>query len=351
MGDRIGHRDDTEPQSASEQTDPAGAAVRDNRDSLTPVNPPPAVPFPGHEIPDPIPSRPTEDTFPVSLPPVCDRPTLTMITGSEAGSIHVVSKDETKIGRSRESHVRVDDLGTSRTHARITRDENGAYVLEDRGSRHGTTVHGERIVRHTLADGDRIGLGPNVFMRFSFTDRTEEEMLRRRYESSVLDALTGTLNRGHFIDRLDAEIAYARRHGTPLSLLLFDVDEFKNINDTLGHQAGDHALGSLCAIVRSSLRLEDIFARYGGEEFAVVARGIGIDEAMKAAERVRALVEVADIVYQGALIRLTISVGVASLDCCDGDANAREELIRIADARMYSAKRAGRNRCAGRPHA
>jgi diguanylate cyclase (GGDEF)-like protein len=231
------------------------------------------------------------------------------------------------------------------------RDKDGGYAIEDNGSRNGTTVRGERVERHRLIDGDRIGLGPSVFIRFSFTDRNEEEMLRRRYESSILDALTGVLNRGHFNERLDGEIAYARRHNTPLSLLMIDIDDFKTINDSLGHQAGDYALQSMCAAVRASLRVEDIFARYGGEEFAVIARGIGLDEGMKAAERLRALIEATELVFQGALIRLTVSIGVASLDCCPDDAKSRDDLIRVADARMYAAKGAGRNRCAGRPPA
>lgn len=320
---------------------------RVDRDSLTPSVPLQAVPFVPWEDPDPIPARPTEDRSP-SSPPVCDRPTLTMITGPEAGSIYVVSRDETWIGRAADCHIRIDDLGASRRHARIVREKDGAYALEDNGSRNGTTVRGEPVVRHRLADGDRMGLGPNVFIRFSFTDRREEEMLRRRYESSILDSLTGVLNRAHFTDRLDGEIAYARRHNTPLSLLLLDVDDFKTINDSLGHQAGDYALQSMCTAVRTSLRVEDIFARLGGEEFAVIARGIDIDEALKAAERLRALIEATDMVFQGALIRLTVSIGVASLACCADEAKNRDELIRLADVRMYAAKGAGRNRCIGR---
>jgi len=343
------------PEVATEVTHPKAQVVPPvdivDRDSLTPSVPMPAVPFVPWEDPDTITERPTEDTSPASTPPVCDRPTLTMVTGPEAGSIFVVSHDETWLGRAVDCHVRLDDLGASRRHARIVRDKDGGWAIEDNGSRNGTTVRGEPIVRHRLVDGDRIGLGPNVFIRFSFTDQHEEEMLRRRYESSILDSLTGVINRGHFADRLDAEIAYARRHGTELSLLMIDVDDFKTVNDSLGHQAGDYALRSMCATVRVSLRVEDIFARFGGEEFAVIARGIDVHEGLKAAERVRTLIEAADIVYQGALIRLTVSIGVASLTCCAEGAKNREELIRLADGRMYAAKSAGRNRCVGRPPA
>jgi two-component system, cell cycle response regulator len=352
MGKRVGGKNDNAPEVAGEPTQPRGQAMpaidRVDRDSLTPSVPIAAVPFVPWDDPDEIPARPTEDTSPASTPPVCDRPTLTMITGPEAGSIYVVSRNETWIGRASDCHIRLDDLGASRRHAKIVREKDGAYAIEDNDSRNGTTVRGEPVVRHRLGDGDRIGLGPNVFIRFSFTDRNEEEMLRRRYESSILDPLTGVLNRGHFTDRLDSEIAYARRHATPLSLLMIDVDDFKTINDSLGHQAGDFALTSMCAAVKASLRVEDVFARYGGEEFAVIARGIDIGEAVKAAERVRALIEATEIVYQAALIRLTVSIGVASLACCAENAQNREELIRLADERMYAAKGAGRNRCVGR---
>jgi diguanylate cyclase (GGDEF)-like protein len=289
---------------------------------------------------------PTEDKIVASLAPVCDRPTLTMITGSQAGSILTLDRDETLLGRASECHIHVEDLGASRRHARILRAPDGAFTLEDLRSRNGTTVHGLPIETHDLADGDRIGLGPSVFMRFAYTDQTEEDLLRRLYNSSIVDGLTGALNRTHLLERLSAELAFARRHKTSLCLLLVDIDHFKNVNDTWGHLAGDHVLRSTSALMKATLRAEDIFARYGGEEFVIVARGIGVDQGVLFAERIRQVVANANFSFERQAIRVTISIGVASLPCCPPGAGMRE-LVELADLRLYEAKRQGRNRTVG----
>ena len=107
------------------------------------------------------------------------------------------------------------------------------------------------------------------------------------YHAALFDPLTNACNKRHLMDRLQAEISYARRHKTPLSLLMIDLDRFKLINDSHGHLAGDAVLATLGQIVSSALRVEDIFARYGGEEFAVLCRGTTADEALALAERLR----------------------------------------------------------------
>ena len=290
--------------------------------------------------------HPTEDKIAVSKPPVYDRPTLTMITGPEAGSLRALDGAETLLGRARTCHVVVDDLTASRKHARIVRLADGAFLLEDLGSRNGTTVHGLPIRTHRLVDGDRIGVGTSIFLRFAYTDRTEEDLLRGLYSSSIRDALTGAVNRKHLLERLATEIAFARRHTTSLSILIFDIDHFKRVNDTFGHLAGDQVLRDLSSVVRSTLRAEDILARYGGEEFVIVARGIGVEQATLFGERIRGVLEKATLRYEDHAIRVTISVGIASLSCCKAGAGV-EQLLALADARLYDAKRAGRNRCVG----
>jgi two-component system cell cycle response regulator len=290
---------------------------------------------------------PTQDRLVASVAPICDRPTLTMITGPQAGSILTLDRNETLLGRASECDVHVEDLGASRRHARILRMPDGSFTLEDLGSRNGTTVHGLPIQTHPLADGDRVGLGPSVFMRFAYTDQTEEDLLRRLYTSSIRDALTGALNRTHLLERLSAEIAFAKRHRAPLSLLLLDLDHFKHVNDTRGHLAGDFVLRESCALIKSTLRAEDIFARYGGEEFVIVARGIDVDHALLFAERVRVVVGAASFSHEGQTIGVTVSIGVASLSCCAANAGGRD-LVKLADARLYEAKRRGRNCCVGR---
>jgi two-component system, cell cycle response regulator len=283
---------------------------------------------------------PTEGEM-VSAPPICDRGTLTMVTGSEAGAVHRLGRSAL-VGRSLEAQIRIDDAGVSRRHSVILQESDTEYILQDLGSRNGTTVRGRSVTRCRLADGDRIGFGP-VFFRFTLADELEETALRQRYESSIVDGLTGAMNRRHFDDRLVGELAFAKRHDAAVSLLLIDIDHFKKVNDRHGHQAGDSVLRQLAATIRHTLRLEDVFARYGGEEFAVIARGIDLERAGAFGERLRNLVAKTSFKHEQAVIPVTLSIGIASLSDCN-DASV-DQLVRVADARLYAAKAAGRNCC------
>jgi two-component system, cell cycle response regulator len=233
------------------------------------------------------------------------------------------------------------DGGVSRAHARFVW-ESGAYVLEDLGSANGTYVNGERKTRTQVEDGDVLQFGPSAVFRYSVTDADQEAMLQQLYDASVTDSLTGAFNREHFDNRLDSEISFSKRHETPLSLLLLDIDLFKQVNDTYGHQAGDAVLVEMSGAISSNLRAEDVLARYGGEEFAVILRGIDVEDAYHVGERFRVLVESLLVEFGDRAIRITVSVGVASLQCCGEGADAAA-LIAAADRRLYAAKRGGRN--------
>ena len=279
-------------------------------------------------------------------PPVAvrDRGTFTVVSGPSAGAIYSLVAAENVIGRGKECAIRIIDAGISRRHARVMRQAPGQYAVEDLGSSNGTFVNGMRVEgQKPLGEGDRLGVGPSIELRFGFTDEAEEGALRRLYESSVLDALTGAYNRKHFEERLAAEVAYARRHNTPLCLLMFDLDHFKRVNDTYGHLGGDHVLRTVGTLVKRTLRVEDVFARYGGEEFAIIARGIDVAKGYLFAERVRITMETAKIEFNGLLVPISVSLGVASLACC-GEAAKSEDMIGKADERLYAAKGNGRNR-------
>jgi two-component system cell cycle response regulator len=280
----------------------------------------------------------TEDAIPSAMP-VCDRGTLTMVSGTEAGSMYRLGPT-TVVGRSLDCQIKIHESGVSRRHALITQSGETEYYVQDLGSRNGTTVRGRPVTRARLTDGDRIGVGP-VFFRFALADETEELALKRRYEFSIVDGLTGAMNRKHFDDRLIGELAYAKRHKAGVSLMIIDVDHFKKVNDRHGHQAGDAVLKRLAAVIRSTLRVEDVFARYGGEEFAIIARGIDNKHALAFAERIRVLVEKSPFVHKTVPILMTVSIGVASLaDCRDASV---DQLISLADSRLYVAKASGRN--------
>jgi two-component system cell cycle response regulator len=165
------------------------------------------------------------------------------------------------------------------------------------------------------------------------------------YDAALYDALTKAFNKRHFLDRLPIEISHAKRHRTPLSLLMIDADHFKQVNDRYGHVAGDHVLTTLARIVRGTLRAEDLFARYGGEEFCVLCRDTPLANASGLAERLRAKVETFLVEHEAQRIPVTISIGVASwLDQPDG----AMKLISDADEALYEAKRSGRNRVVAR---
>src|SRR5262249_50726099 len=243
-----------------------------------------------------------------------DRAVLVRMDSVHAGQVTSLSDPEMRIGRHPDNGLVVDDDGMSRNHARVYY-EAGAYYVEDFGSSNGTYVNGERVQKHKLAGGAIVQLGPGVCLRFSVTDANQEQILRQLYESSVRDALTGAYNRHFFHERLAAELSYAGRHNTEASVLMFDVDHFKKVNDTYGHQAGDQVLRNLSAVTSRLLRTEDVFARYGGEEFIVLLRGVPINGAHRAGERLRTAIAAAPANSGGRTIAATVSVGCASLAC------------------------------------
>ena len=124
--------------------------------------------------------------------------------------------------------------------------------------------------------------------------------------------------------------------------MLFDIDHFKKVNDTYGHQAGDHILAELSNLMGTSLRTEDVFARYGGEEFGIICRGSDQAQGMIVAERIRRGVEAGQFAFEGKRIPVTISVGLACLP--DSSIKDASELIRAADSALYASKNSGRNR-------
>ena len=268
---------------------------------------------------------------------------LTVLVGMNAGQVFTLDREETLIGRGRKAHVVIDDVGISRRHASIRRSEDGRYILEDLGSTNGVFVNGRLVRRADLVEGDRVQIGPAVLLRFGLVAADEEALARQLYEGATRDALTRVYNRKYASERLVAEVAYAHRHATPLSLILFDIDHFKRVNDTFGHQAGDAVLRILAAQAQKTIRREDVLARFGGEEFVVIARGIEHKSAVVLADRIRISVERLSIPWESQTLKMSVSLGVASIGEC-GPKATHETLVALADERLYKAKSGGRNR-------
>ena len=164
---------------------------------------------------------------------------------------------------------------------------------------------------------------------------------KRLLQDALTDTLTQLPNRRNGLDFLASEWVFAQSSGAPLACLMLDIDHFKRINDEYGHTAGDAVLRQLAAILKSASRAEDMVFRYGGEEFSAILTNANLKIALQIGERIRALIEKADFVWEKQHIPVTISIGVAVATGTESDS---QELIQAADAALYEAKERGRNR-------
>jgi two-component system cell cycle response regulator len=273
------------------------------------------------------------------------RPWVVIVSGSATVGKMYALEGELVIGRAPDAQVRIDEDGVSRHHAKFIQTTEGNVEIMDLGSRNGTFVNGDRVSRLALRDGDKIQIGPISILKFSYHDELDEALQRNLYASATRDALTGVANKRTFAETLAKEFAFAKRHSSRLSLVTFDVDHFKKINDGFGHPCGDYVLKALADKVRGSLRTEDELARVGGEEFAVLLRDIDGRGAFECAERVRNAIAATLFMWEGRAVPVTISLGVATFD---PKAHATPEaLVQDADRQLYRAKGSGRNRVCG----
>ncbi len=166
-------------------------------------------------------------------------------------------------------------------------------------------------------------------------------------EITITDSLTQVFNRQYFMDRIKQEVKRSYRYGTHVSLLMLDIDYFKKVNDTYGHQAGDSVLAGVAGLIKNGLRDTDLFARYGGEEFCLLAMAMDQAGAELLAERLRKKVESAEFVSGGNRLKVTVSIGVSAW--LPEIKENFEELVRRADSALYSAKQEGRNRISSSP--
>lgn len=178
-------------------------------------------------------------------------------------------------------------------------------------------------------------------------DSTETaELLARLQEQAERDSLTGLFNRRSIMERGAREIELARRENYPLGAVMVDLDHFKHINDARGHAAGDAVLAEASRRLVAAVRAVDFVGRYGGEEFVILMPGADAEHALAAAERSRAMLAASPVEWGGLAIPLTASFGVSELSRAAGE--GLDDLLKRADAGLYAAKQAGRNRVAGR---
>ncbi len=266
--------------------------------------------------------------------------------GAELGKRWGLGENEIVVGRGSDCDIQIDRDSVSRRHARVYRVEEQWFV-EDLGSTNGSYINDVPVQRSPLRDGDFVKIGSAIF-KFLSGSGVENAYHEEIYRMTIIDGLTGAHNKRYFLEFLEREIARCSRYGRPLSLLMFDIDHFKAINDTHGHLTGDYVLKELCRRLLCRTRKEELLARYGGEEFACVLPETDHAGAMAFAEQVRALTGTQPFEYEGDSFQVTISVGVTTLNNDGGDRVVEPSvLIKEADKNLYAAKHGGRNRVVG----
>ena len=245
------------------------------------------------------------------------------------------------VGRDSEAGFVVSRSSVSRQHARLYVDDDGNWWVEDLNSTNGTFVNESRIHAQQLTDSDQVRFGDAIY-KFLSGSNIESAYHEAIHNMAIQDGMTGIHNKRFFLEFLEREIAVASRHGHPLTLVMFDVDHFKKVNDTHGHLAGDAVLKDLATRIRPRIRREDLFARYGGEEFACVLPSTGIEGGIVFADHLRLIIAERPTMFDNLSISFTISLGVTTMHRENGIDSAA--LIKRADENLYAAKRGGRNR-------
>ena len=287
----------------------------------------------------------THPSIDVDAEPVADLPVvgaaLTVLSGPDAGKFFLVGPEGRVLGRGEGADTSFADLTVSRLHARLELQDD-VFVLEDLKSNNGTFVDTDRLLgAGPLPDLCRIRLGRSTVLQFLAVDQQQIEATKRIADSLVVDRVTGTGNRSHLDQRLVEELSFALRHGTPLGLVLIDLDNFKDVNDVHGHPAGDRMLRRVGTVLKDTVRLEDAVFRYGGDEFCVLVRGIGPEGMMRLAERVCEAVDRDAVLSDLDDCAVTASIGVASAVQREGE--TVDSLLQRADEALYEAKQKGRN--------
>ncbi len=259
------------------------------------------------------------------------------------GKQYAIAQTDIVIGRSVESQVYIDDKSLSRSHAKFVVVGSEVSII-DLGSTNKTVVNGQALPplsAYLLKNNDQIKTG-NVIFKFLERGSIEAITNQAMYEKAQKDALTGAYSKGALIEKGPEAIKRSEVLNEDLSVVTFDIDHFKKINDTYGHPCGDYILKELCRIVIAKLiRANDFFARYGGEEFVLILTATASKTAGEVAERIRQMIETTNFVFEGKTILVTVSIGVSTKQPQETEWS---QVYDRADKALYNSKQGGRNR-------
>lgn len=265
---------------------------------------------------------------------------LLVVGGDLNGTIFDLEDGVCIAGRSPECNIPLEFNGISRQHFKIMT-IHGQCSVEDMNSSNGTFVNNKKIESATpLNKGDMVKIG-SIALKFLPQGDPERLTYDKLHLEANTDGLTKCFNKMYFNNQLDLEVKKSKLTGNPLSLVIFDLDHFKHLNDNYGHDAGDYVLKEMAQLLRDNgIRSGDTFARYGGEEFVVLLPKTNLKQAFEIAERLRKLVEQHEFIYEEKRLPVAASIGVA--DYRQG-VNTGTDLFKRADSAVYKSKENGRN--------
>jgi len=272
--------------------------------------------------------------------------TLIIVEGAEIGTQFFLRRSLYTLGRSPDVDITIkSDTMISRRHAQIEvmfdqHTKKTDYLLTDLNSTNYTYVNEKQISQHSLRDGDKIRIGDTT-LKFALQDTIDARFHKEIQQRILYDSLTSLLTKESFYIAMESELNRCRINSLPLSLLMMDIDFFKKVNDTYGHQTGSFVLSEIGRLILDNLRDLDLSGRYGGEEFIALLLETNKQHAFSIAERVRNVIGNHLFVYDDKSIKVTISIGIAQYpeDVC-----TIEELVAKADKALYQCKHTGRNK-------
>lgn len=273
---------------------------------------------------------------------------LVQYSGAALGKRYELTKDEITIGRSVDADITISEKSVSRIHARIAQGPN-SIMVEDCESANGLFINDQKVTSNTeLYDQDMLRLG-TVILKFFSRDNIDGFVQDKIYRMATIDSGTDIYNKQFLMEALETQFVQSRSSMRPLAIIYFDLDHFKKVNDTFGHNAGDQVLREGSAVVKKLVRQDDILGRFGGEEFIIILPDTDVQTAYELAERIRMACEAyvfnLELVQAGVKQivphKQTFSVGIAQFT---PQMQNPKELLEAADKKLYESKQNGRNR-------